>query len=524
MVSINGPIAEVKFDHFDLEAYQMFLRAKKLPESQVTYDWETDTYRLTTPARFAGILGEDLAGADRKKINISPCLWDYERFITQMALEVQRYAIFADCGLGKTLMFLEWARCVMEMTGGRVLIFSRNAELIEQTREEAVKFYGDTLPIERIETRAALIEWLKRPGSGLGITNYEKMIDGLLPELRYLAGLICDESSILKSGGGVIKWNLIKSSKGIEYKLSCTATPAPNDIMEYASQAAFLEKLRTEGEILWTFFTRDKSGEWRIKPHAREGFYRFMASWSIYGWADNVRQIPEPEFLEHKIDPTEDQMKEAMALFHDSGAGLLGDNSLGVVQRTKLSEIAKGFRYEPVPGKKSRRAVQIDSNKPAFIADLICSEVGAGRQVLVWTVFDEESALIEEALRGRGIRFGVLDGQTKPALRLEILRRFKAGELDAVVSKASLLGFGMNFQFVGAMIFSGWDDSYERFYQAVKRAFRYGQLVSLRVHIPFIPQLEGMVWENVLRKKENFEADAMEQEKYYKVALEGIAA
>jgi hypothetical protein len=403
-----------------------------------------------------------------------------------------------------------------------VLILSP-LQVIEQTRDESERFYGGSLPIERIETRAALVEWLKRPGPGLAITNYEKMIDGLLPELRYLAGLICDESSILKSGGGTIKWNLIKSSKGIEYKLSCTATPAPNDIMEYASQAAFLEKLRTEGEILWTFFTRDKKGNWKIKPHAREGFYRFMASWSIYlrspahyGWEDNLSKIPPPEFLEHSLEPTDEQMAMAAGIFHESGAGLLGDQSLGITQRTKLSQIAKGFIYT---GKTAQR---FPSPKPGFIADLIRSEIADGRQVLVWTVFDEEGRLIAERLAGLNVR--VLDGSVKEKARLPILEAFRKGELDGLISKASMLGFGMNFQCCGSMIFSGWDDSYERFYQAVKRAIRYGQLKSVRVHLPFIPQLEGVILENVLRKKGNFEADAEEQERYYKLALERMAA
>ena len=522
MVSINGPLAEVDFGRFDLEMYGLFLKTKKLPESQITYDWERDAYKLTTPARFAGMLGASVAAAVREALEISGFLFDYQRFIVRTALEARRYAIYADCGLGKTLMFLEWARHVIAGTGGRVLIISP-LQVIEQTRDESARFYGEGLPVERIETRAALVEWLKRPGPGLGITNYEKMVDGLMPELRYLAGLVLDESSILKSGGGVTKWNLIKSSKGIEYKLSCTATPAPNDIMEYASQAGFLEKLRTEGEILWTFFTRDKKGNWRIKPHAREGFYRFMASWSIflrnpahYGWEDNLSKIPAPEFHEYRLPPTDEQMGMASGMFHETGAGLLGDRALGITQRTKLSQIAKGFIYE---GKKARG---IPSPKPEFIGDLIRREIADGRQVLVWTVFDEEARLIADRLAG--VNFAVLDGSVKEKARRPILERFRRGELDVLVSKASMLGFGMNFQCCSSMIFSGWDDSYERFYQAVKRAIRYGQTQSVRVHLPFISELEGVILENVLRKKGNFEADAEEQERYYKLALEGMAA
>jgi superfamily II DNA or RNA helicase len=176
------------------------------------------------------------------------------------------------------------------------------------------------------------------------------------------------------------------------------------------------------------------------------------------------------------------------------------------------------------PGAKKKHATPIRSLKPDVVADLIYREAAAGLQVLVWTVFDEESNLIAGRLKGRGVNFAVLDGSLKESARLEILERFRRGELQALISKASLLGFGMNFQHVGAMIFSGWDDSYERFYQAIKRAFRYGQTKSVQIHIPFIPELEGPILENILRKKVNFEADAEEQERYYKLALEGMAA
>jgi len=198
---------------------------------------------------------------------------------------------------------LEWCRQVAHLTGARVLILEPLA-VIPQLIEEARRFYGDGLQIERLDSRERLIGWLKDPGAAIGIVNPEKFIAGQVPELRYLGGLAFDESSLLKTGGGVIKWNLIKSARGIEYKLSCTATPAPNDTMEYASQASFLEKLRTEGEILWTFFTRNKRGEWTVKPHARTAFYQFMSSWSIYlrnpahfGWGDILATLPEPEIL-----------------------------------------------------------------------------------------------------------------------------------------------------------------------------------------------------------------------------------
>lgn len=536
-VQVSGNQAQVRFNQFGLDGYELFLRAKKLPEHSIAYDWESDTYTIATPARYARLLGADAAAQERQKTELALHLFDYQRFIVARALEARRYAIYADCGLGKTAMLLEFGRHVVKL--GKVLILSPG-EIIPQTIEEALygpaplrgkplefsadgvrrTFFAWPYPqrVKRLNTRHELIEWLSDGESDIGITNYEKLIEGVIPELRHLAGLICDESSILKSGGGVIKWNLIKSANGIEYKLSCTATPAPNDIMEYASQAAFLEKLRHEGEILWTFFTRDKRGNWRIKPHAREGFYRFLASWSIYlrdpknfGWADNLADVPEPVVFEHPIPMTPSQRKQAQALFVRTGAGLFGDKRMGVRERSKLSQLAKGFLYE------GEAVGRVNSVKPKFIAELIEQEVGLGNQTLVWTVFDEEARILAKAIPH--LRPAVIEGDTPIDERAEIREQFRTGKLPILISKASLLGFGLNFQNCGAMIFSGWDDSYERWYQAVKRAHRYGQTKALRVHVPFIPELEGMILENILRKKDNFERDAAMQERHYRAAL-----
>jgi hypothetical protein len=516
VITINGSVAEVRFKQFDLVNYALFLKTKKLPESQCAYDWRADEYTITTPARFAWMLGADVAPQAITAAPLAEYLFDYEAFIVRVALESKRYAIFADCGLGKTAMFLEYARHIILSNGGRVLIVSPK-QIITQTRDESTRWYGNTLPVERIESPAELAAWCKAEGPGLGITNYQKFIGGPISELRYLTGLILDESSILKTGGGVIKWNLIKSARGIEYKLSCTATPAPNDIMEYASQASFLEKLRTEGEILWTFFSKDKAGNWHIKPHARPGFYRFMASWSLYlrdpskyGWKDNLKSIPAPVTIEHRIAPTDEQVREAAPF----GLGLAGAQSAGITQRSKLSQIAKGFIYEG--GKRNSR--RIPSNKPAAVAEIIRKDLRDGLQVLVWTVFDEEARILLEHLP----ELTILDGATPVAQRDPIIEAFRDGEIPGLIARASMLAFGMNFQNCGSMVFSGWDDSYEKFYQAVKRAVRYGQTRSVRVHIPFIPELEGMVLDNIINKRDAFERDAQQQERYYCEGLKGV--
>ena len=523
MITVDQDKLRVRFDRFDLDTYKLFLKTKQLPESVIDFDPEREAYTLSAPSRFASILGAQAPARSQSDCPTAGHLFDYQRFICEKAFDVKRYAIWADCGLGKTAMFLEWARKVIRRTDRPVLIFSPLA-VIPQTVEECQRFYNDELAATWLRTGADLIGWLKNPTSFLGITNYEKMIPGIINELRWLGGIVGDESSILKTGGGVIKWNLIKSARGVEYKLSCTATPAPNDTMEYASQAAFLEKLRTEGEILWTYFQHDKRGNWQVKPHAQEAFFRFMSDWSIYlrsparyGFKDNTQAIPEPVVHEHTIKAHPAQLEEMAKVAAANGEQLLAEK-LGVTQRGKLNQIAKGFIYEGKPPKP--RFIQ--AYKPDFVCELIRNERQAGRQTLVWTVFDAESTILRSKLTGLSC-VAALDGSVKEDDRAEILDRFRKGDIQTLISKASMLGYGMNFQHCGAMIFSGWNDSYEAWYQAVRRAYRYGQTQRLQIHIPYVPELEGHIYENILRKKALFERDtAIQEENYLKAMKEEL--
>ncbi|SKA84694.1 Helicase conserved C-terminal domain-containing protein [Prosthecobacter debontii] len=515
-----------------LEDHRLFIQTKALPEMRLTYDndgnWPPqESYTITAPARFAGVLGLEAPALRNHMQPLSAYLFDYQQWIVKMAVEAKRFAIWADCGLGKSPMQLEWARQVMHITGGKVLIMAP-PEVCRQMVKEAVKFYpGDaSMALRLLESREALDAWCQEPGSGLAITNYEKLIPGVCDSMRYLAGLACDESSILKSGGGKIKWNLIKSAKGIEYKLSCTATPAPNDVMEYASQASFLEKLRTEGEILWTFFHRNpKTQQWIVKPHAKEGFFKFMASWSIYlrkpsayGFADPFADVPEPEIIEVKLNATRAQSEEAQKFLRSYDPdSLIPQDRLGVTERTKLAQIARGFIYEKQGSKTVSRYIY--SLKPFQVEQLIEGALKDGEQCLVWTTFDEEAHIISSLLPP-GAPVAILTGATKESERVRILEAFAAGEIRCLISKAQMLGYGMNFQFCTRMIFSGFDDSFERFYQAVRRCYRYGSRAQLKVYVPYVPGLENHIWENVLRKKGQWEADTAQQEANYRTALD----
>ena len=549
MISFANDRLSVHFKRFDLPSYEVFLKCKRLPESQVEFLPEDESYRVTAPARFAPMLGIDVPPAVAQDLPISDFLFDDQREIVTTALASKRFAVWSDCGLGKTLIILEFARQVMRRTGKRFLIFTVN-EVVKQFVEECQRFYGDTLPIHRIESRAKMREWLPdlprtadtlpKPGYGidglpnLGITNYEKMNpesieDQVVSEMMQLGGVGLDESSRLKAGGGKQKWALIKSCKGIEYKLSCTATPAPNDIMEYASQASFLEKMRSESEIIWTYFIRDsKTHRWTVKPHARAAFFEFMAGWSIYvrdpkryGWRIGMPEVPEPIVQTYQIEPTAAQMDIIRLETRDDLTGqqsLVLDRELNAIQRMKLSQVAKGFRYHK--GGTGKYDL-IDSRKPAFVADLIKSEIKAGHQVLVWTVFDAESEILLKHLV-KAFKGERLTGKTKDADRVEILERFRRGESPCLISLASMLGFGMNFQNCSSMIFSGWSDSFEMYYQAVRRAYRFGQKKRVRVHLPFIEDLEGDQLQNVFRKESEHNRAISEMEDNYIRAFRAI--
>lgn len=524
-VTIEGPLASIRFDRYDLESYRLFLAAKALPETQVSYDWRGDAYTLTTPARFAARLGADAPVLARVRLPLSDHLFDYQRWIVQdLAIPAKRFAVWCDTGLGKSHIILEWCRQVRAITGGRVLII-QPLGIHEQMLAMAAEFYGDDLIIDRLESREALIAWCQRPGPGVGLVNYEKLIPGQVPAFRHLAGLAADEASILRTGGGVIKWNLIHSARGIEYKISLTATPAPNEAMEYASQASFLERLRSEGEILWTYFQRDpKTDAWRVKPHARSAFYEFMASWSVYlrnpagfGFRDILATLPPPVIREHELPLTDVQRETMFGLVGKKG-GLFNDDRLTLSERSKLSQLAKGFLYQQQGGK--RLVARYPSAKPGRVAELAAEHVRAGRQAMVWTVFDEEGEIVAEHLPA-GVRCAILSGKQSDAERAQLVRFFKSGEVDALISKAVLLGYGLNLQNCRAMVFSGFDDSFERLYQSIRRAYRFGQTETVHVEIPVIPELEGTVFANVRRKEAAFDEDTAIQEEHYRRALMG---
>ncbi len=484
----------IELDERDLKSYEMFLKIKELPKYTMT------GHTAEFPDEYASTLG--LAAPKHSLAKYRPADWtfDYQRDIAKMSLDKRKFCVFADCGLGKTAILLEFADHVHNQQPlGRVLIVSP-LMVVEQTVAEAARFYGDRLPIQIIPANK-LAEWM-RTGTGIGITNYEAITDDL-PQTK-LEALILDESSMLKSHYGAWGMRLIQMGKGVPYKLCLTGTPAPNDRIEFANHAVFMDAYPTVNSFLARFFVNrgQTSERWELKSHAVDAFYVALSHWCIfltnpatYGWKDNCGDLPPIIVHKHDVPVT---LAQRDAFQGDHGA-LFVDGAGGIGSRGKIARIGKGFH----------NGQRIDSNKTRFIVDLIAS--WPKESTIVWCKYNQEQEDIAAALPG----CGNIDGSTPLAERQRIIAGFKAGEIKVLVTKAKILGFGLNLQICTRQVFSGLQDSYEEYYQAVKRSNRYGSKLPLNVHIP-MTEYEAPMIDNVLAKAGRVHLDTIEQERIFR--------
>jgi SNF2 family DNA or RNA helicase len=445
--------------------------------------------------------------AKRRKATYDPCskCFDYQRDIVGIAIRKKKYAIFADCGLGKTLMILEFARHASKQSGGKLLIVSP-LMVCKQTVDEASRFCDD-LSIGRIVASDLQAWLLSNDGPLIGVTNYEAIREGL--KRGKLKGLILDESSMLKSHYGAWGTRLIELGRGLEWKLCATGTPAPNDRIEYANHAVFLDRAKTVNEFLACYFINrgETQNRWELKPHALRPFYKSLSDWSIfltnpavYGWRDNVGVTPPINVHIHHIDLTDEQRNAAQAL-----TGNLVTTSVGGIgQRGKLSQIAKGKNG-------------IASNKNDFIRSLVDSWLD--ESTIIWCNYNDEHDQMEATFPDAVS----ISGDTKESDRQSMIDRFKSGEVKTLITKPKILGFGLNLQVCTRQVWSGLKDSYEEYYQGVKRSNRIGSTRPLNVHIP-VTELEVPFVENVLRKADRVEHDTNEQMRLFKeIGHEGFS-
>lgn len=400
------------------------------------------------------------SGINVQQGDIHKKLFDFQSDLVRWAIKKGRSAIFADCGLGKTFMQLEWARII----GGRSLIVAP-LSVARQTVNEAKK-----IDIDIKYTRTD-----KDLSDAINITNYE-MIDHFDPEL--FNSIVLDESSILKSLTGKTRARLTEMFINTEYRLCCTATPAPNDIAEIANHAEFLG-IMNRADMLATFFVHDQDG-WRLKKHAVEPFYMWMASWGMslrkpsdLGYSDEGFDLPplsiEPVIIDVGYKPDNQ-------LFW---TGLKGVSDRAAVRKSTLKD----------------RAIAV--------AELINDN---SEQWIAWVGLNDEGRelykLLDDAV--------LVEGQQSPEEKARAIEDFQDGKYKVIITKPKIAGFGMNLQNASKMVFVGLSDSYESYYQCIRRSWRFGQDKPVTSYI-VLSDAEESIFDNVKRKEKeaNIMADSL---------------
>ena len=386
-------------------------------------------------------------------------LFDFQHAIVSWAVRRGRAAIFADTGLGKTLMQLSWADEVASHTNGIVLVLAPLA-VSEQTIEQGATFGIDVRRVPHGESPT---------DPGIWITNYERM-DAI--DFTELHGIVLDESSILKAHDGKTRTRIIESCQSVPYRLSCTATPSPNDFEELGNQCEFLGVM-TRTEMLATYFVNDTgdTGTWRLKGWGQSRFWEWMGTWAVVlrnpsdiGFDGSRYVLPEPRYIEHVVD-----------------SEYKGDDLFG----------------KPAMTLQERRKAQRDSieDRCKALAELVNSQ--PSEPWLIWCHLNDEAELLQSLIPGSVN----VQGSDKPEYKAEKMMDFSHGNLRVLISKPKICGYGMNWQHCARMAFVGIDDSFEKFYQAVRRCYRFGQKRNVEVHI-FVAESEGQILQNIKRKEE----------------------
>lgn len=383
-------------------------------------------------------------------------LFDFQRATVKWALRRGRACIFADCGLGKTLMEIEWAKQIP----GRKLMLSPLA-VANQTVEEG-KNVGCEIKYARSQEEAGDSEFV--------ITNYE-MLDRF--DLGSFAGVVLDESSILKNFDGKTRNAIISGFAKTPFRLACSATPAPNDYVELGNHAEFVGAM-SRVEMLSMFFVHDggETSVWRLKGHAQDDFWKWVCSWSMMfrkpsdiGFSDDGFDLPVLNIVQHAVEHSE-----------------RGDFLFAMEAKSLQERI--GARRESVEERVAKAAEIVNSSDDYWV---------------VWCGLNSESNALAKAIEGSV----ELVGSESVEAKTKKLSDFASGKIRRLITKPSIGGLGMNWQHCNNMAFVGLSDSWEEYYQAVRRCWRFGQKKVVNAHI-ITSTAEGSVVVNIKRK----EADA----------------
>nr|DAX70211.1 MAG TPA: Helicase of the snf2 rad54 family [Caudoviricetes sp.] len=392
-------------------------------------------------------------GIDVDRNSLNPNMFEFQKDIVRWALKKGRAAIFAECGLGKTLMQLSWADEIHKHTGGKILILAPLA-VAPQTKEEGEKF---GISVNICESQNDVID-------GINITNYEK-IDKFTG--NSFQAVVLDESSILKSFTSSTRNKLIDNFSKVPFRLACTATPAPNDHMELGNHSEFLGVM-TRAEMLSMYFVHDggNTAKWRLKGHAEDVFWNWMASWAVF--------IDNPKNLDYEVNGYDLPKLNINEIIVDGDE--VTSETLTLTQRRQARKDSMELRCQ-------------------VAADIVNA---SSEQWLVWCDLNDESSMLKNMIDDAV----EIKGSDKASHKTGSMLNFSDNLIKCLVTKPSIAGFGMNWQQCHNMIFVGLSDSYEKYYQAVRRCYRFGQKNEVNVYI-IISAKEGAVKANIERKQED---------------------
>lgn len=387
-------------------------------------------------------------------------LFDFQKDIVNFACNRGKSALFAGTGLGKSLMQLSWANALYEHEKIKTLILTPLA-VAAQMKREADKFGIEIAHVSHGDESKCPIQ----------VTNYQK-IDKF--DLSKYQGIVLDESSILKNFNGKFRNMLIDASSQIPYRLAATATPSPNDYMELGNHSEFCG-IMSYTDMLSMFFVHDaaKTQDWRLKGHAEDKFWEWMASWAV--------MLSHPRDLGYPTD----------------GYDLPNLNQIQHTVKAKYSHnIDTGLLF-PIEAQTMGERL---SARRATIKDRVNHAVNIVNDIndicVIWCNLNDESDMLEDAINGSvAVKGSMPDGKKE-----EILEQFAKGNIKTLITKPSICGFGMNWQHCSNTVFVGLNDSFEQIYQAIRRFWRFGQKNEVNAHF-IASELEGAVVSNIKRKE-----------------------
>lgn len=407
-------------------------------------------------------------GFDIEENKLNPKLFDFQKFIIRKALKMGKCAVFADCGLGKSFIQLEWGNQVVKHTNKPILILCPLA-VAKQTIQEKHKF-NINCEIEKYNSNIDI-----KPQ--IYISNYEQL-DNI--DCSVFSGIVIDESSILKSFGGKTKEKIIDSFTKTPYKLACTATPSPNDEIELGNHSEFLNVMSSV-DMVAKYFTTDKDringNKYRLKKYAVEDFYRWIKSWSIIcskpsdlgDFDDTEYKLPELKLIEEKIMTSK---KDNGLLFNDIAVNAMEFNK--ELRRSKEDRLNK--------------VVELVNSKP-------------NEQFIIWIKQNEESEYLRKLLPQNETK--EVQGSDTVEYKEKTLLDFAKGEYRILITKAKIAQYGLNFQNCNNQIFASLDFSFESLYQAIRRSYRFGQKNVVNIYLITTDTMQNVI-ESINEKRNKF--------------------